>query len=100
MKKLFVVLAILFIGILLAGCTSQPPAPVVTPTPTPVPTTAPRSSGAVMPSLPTIHNSRYSERHSGQRNLRQRSITDPFTILAPTDTCIRAITQWYPCISA
>ena len=41
MKKLFVVLAILFIGILLAGCTSQPPAPVVTPTPTPVPTTVP-----------------------------------------------------------
>jgi plastocyanin len=39
MKKIFVVLAILFIGILLAGCTSQPPAPVVTPTPTPVPTT-------------------------------------------------------------
>ena len=45
MKKLFVVLAILFIGILLAGCTSQPPAPVVTPTPTPVPTTAPGSPG-------------------------------------------------------
>jgi uncharacterized surface protein with fasciclin (FAS1) repeats/plastocyanin len=44
MKKLFVVLAILFIGILIAGCTSQPPAPVVTPptpVPTPVPTTAP-----------------------------------------------------------
>lgn len=39
MKKIFVVLAILFIGILVAGCTSQPPAPVVTPTPTPVPTT-------------------------------------------------------------
>ncbi|OPY47795.1 MAG: hypothetical protein A4E42_00243 [Methanoregulaceae archaeon PtaU1.Bin222] len=39
MKKLFVVLAILFIGILLAGCTSQPAAPVTaTPTPTPVPT--------------------------------------------------------------
>jgi plastocyanin len=38
MKKIFVVLAILFIGILLAGCTSQP-APVVTPIPTPVPTT-------------------------------------------------------------
>lgn len=38
MKKIFVVLAILFIGILLAGCTSQPPAPVATPTPTPVPT--------------------------------------------------------------
>jgi len=39
MKKLFVVLAILFVGILLAGCTSQPAAPVATPTPTEVPTT-------------------------------------------------------------
>ncbi|MDD4136418.1 MAG: hypothetical protein PHT99_00795 [Methanoregula sp.] len=38
MKKLFVVLAILFIGILLAGCTSQPAAPVATPTPTVAPT--------------------------------------------------------------
>jgi plastocyanin len=38
MKKFFVVLAILFIGILLAGCT-QPAAPVATPTPTPVPPT-------------------------------------------------------------
>ncbi|NMB79155.1 MAG: hypothetical protein GYA23_08685 [Methanomicrobiales archaeon] len=50
MKKLFVVLAILFVGILLAGCTSQPAAPVATPTPaapvttavaTPVPTAEP-----------------------------------------------------------
>ncbi|HSQ93917.1 MAG TPA: hypothetical protein VLL74_06460 [Methanoregula sp.] len=39
MKKFFVVLAILFIGILLAGCTSQPAAPVATPTPTEIPTT-------------------------------------------------------------
>jgi plastocyanin len=43
MKKLLVVLAILFIGILLAGCTSQPAAPAATPVPTvvatPVPTT-------------------------------------------------------------
>ena len=39
MKKILVVLAILFIGILLAGCTSQPAAPVATPVPTPVPTT-------------------------------------------------------------
>ena len=41
MKKLLVVLAVLFIGILLAGCTTQPAAPVATPTPTPVPTVAP-----------------------------------------------------------
>ncbi len=40
MKKLFVVLAILFTGILLAGCTSQPAAPATTTaTPTPAPTT-------------------------------------------------------------
>jgi plastocyanin len=38
MKKLLVVLSILFIGILLAGCTSQPAAPVATPVPTAVPT--------------------------------------------------------------
>jgi plastocyanin len=37
MKKFFVVLAILFIGILLAGCTSQPATPVATPTPAPTP---------------------------------------------------------------
>jgi plastocyanin len=41
MKKLLVVLAILFIGILLAGCSSQQAAPVATPTPTPVPTVVP-----------------------------------------------------------
>jgi len=41
MKKFFVVLAILFVGILLAGCTSQPAAPVATATPTPVPTAVP-----------------------------------------------------------
>ena len=39
MKKILVVLAILFIGILLAGCTSQPAKPVATPVPTAVPTT-------------------------------------------------------------
>jgi plastocyanin len=38
MKKLLVVLAILFIGILLAGCSSQKAAPVATPTPTLAPT--------------------------------------------------------------
>jgi plastocyanin len=38
MKKILVVLAILFIGILLAGCTSQPAKPVATAVPTAVPT--------------------------------------------------------------
>jgi plastocyanin len=40
MKKLFVVLAILFAGILLAGCTSEPAAPVPTAAPTVAPTVA------------------------------------------------------------
>jgi len=51
MKKLFVVLAILFVGILLAGCTSQPAAPVATPAPTPVPTTV--VTTAVPTAVPT-----------------------------------------------
>jgi len=54
MKKFFVVLAILFIGILLAGCT-QPAAPVATPTPTPVPTTiAPTTVPTVVPTTEIV----------------------------------------------
>jgi plastocyanin len=53
MKKLFVVLAILFIGILLAGCTSKPAEPVATPTPTVVTTVAPVDTTAVPTVEPT-----------------------------------------------
>jgi plastocyanin len=53
MKKLFVVLAILFVGILLAGCTSQPAAPVATPVPTAVPTAAPVVTTAAPTVAPT-----------------------------------------------
>ena len=53
MKKLLVVLSILFIGILLAGCTSQP-TPVVTPTPTPIPTAVPTTVVTTVPTeVPT-----------------------------------------------
>ena len=41
MKKLFVILMILFVGILIAGCTTKPAAPVATPAPTVVPTPVP-----------------------------------------------------------
>jgi uncharacterized surface protein with fasciclin (FAS1) repeats/plastocyanin len=85
MKKLFVVLAILFIGILLAGCTSQPPAPVVTPTPTPVPTTAPEVRGcyAVVADDP-----QFSVLGTALRAAKLETAFDngSFTILAPTDT--------------
>jgi plastocyanin len=54
MKKLLVVLAILFIGILLAGCTSQPAAPVATPTPTAVPTAVPTTIPTPVPTTETV----------------------------------------------
>jgi plastocyanin len=54
MKKFFVVLAILFIGILLAGCTSQPAVPVATPTPTPVPTTIETTVPTTIPTTEVV----------------------------------------------
>ena len=85
MKKLFVVLAILFIGILLAGCTSQPPAPVVTPTPTPVPTTAVEVRGcyAVIADDPQFSILKTA---LGVAKLDTAFDNGSFTILAPTDT--------------
>jgi len=57
MKKILVVLAVLFIGILLAGCTSQPATPVATPTPTPVPTTvAPTTVVTTVVPTPVVKN--------------------------------------------
>jgi len=54
MKKLLVVLAILFIGILLAGCTSQPAAPVVTPAPTMAPTAVVTAAPTAVPTKEII----------------------------------------------
>ena len=54
MKKLLVVLAILFIGILLAGCSSQQPAPVATPAPTPVPTVVPTAVPTPVPTTAVV----------------------------------------------
>jgi plastocyanin len=53
MKKLLVVLAILFMGILLAGCTSQPATPAATTVPTAVPTTI--VATAVLTPVPTVN---------------------------------------------
>jgi uncharacterized surface protein with fasciclin (FAS1) repeats len=89
MKKIFVVLAILFIGILLAGCTSQPPAPVVTPTPTPVPTPLPTTA----PQLKTCYaivadDPQFSVLGAALKASKldaALSGNGPFTILAPND---------------
>jgi plastocyanin len=56
MKKVFVVLVVLFIGILFAGCTSQQSAPAATPTPTPtiatpVPTNVPTPIATPTPNV-------------------------------------------------
>jgi uncharacterized surface protein with fasciclin (FAS1) repeats/plastocyanin len=94
MKKLFVVLAILFIGILLAGCTSQPPAPVVTPTPTPTPvlTTAPQVRGcyAVIADDP-----QFSVLGTALRAAELETAFDngSFTILAPTDNAFAQLSN-------
>lgn len=54
MKKLLVVLAILFIGILLAGCTSQQAAPAATPTSTPVSTVVATAVPTVQPTKEVV----------------------------------------------
>ena len=54
MKKLLVVLAILFIGILLAGCTSQQAAPAATPAPTAVPTVVATAAPTPVPTTAAV----------------------------------------------
>jgi uncharacterized surface protein with fasciclin (FAS1) repeats len=94
MKKIFVVLAILFIGILLAGCTSQPPAPVVTPTPTPVPTPVPTT-----PQLRTCYaiiadDPQFSVLNAALKASKLDAALNgngPFTILAPNDDAFKSL---------
>src|SRR5512137_1462019 len=89
MKKIFVVLAILFIGILLAGCTSQPHTPVVTPTPTPTPVPTPVPT----PQLKTCYaiiadDPQFSVLNAGLKAAKLDSALNgngSFTILAPND---------------
>ncbi|MDD1689838.1 MAG: hypothetical protein LUQ66_04175 [Methanoregula sp.] len=54
MKKLSVVLAILFIGILLAGCTSQQAAPAATTAPTAVPTVVATAAPTAVPTKEVV----------------------------------------------
>ncbi len=95
MKKLFVVLAILFIGILIAGCTSQPPAPVVTPTPTPVPTAVPTMAPVEKTVFDTlVSDGRFTTLVTA---IKAANLTDtlngagPFTVFAPTDDAFKKL---------
>jgi uncharacterized surface protein with fasciclin (FAS1) repeats/plastocyanin len=89
MKKLFVVLAILFIGILIAGCTSQPPAPVVTPTPTPVPTPVLTSAPVEKTIINTaVADGRFTTLVAAVNAANLNGTLNsagPFTVFAPTD---------------
>jgi uncharacterized surface protein with fasciclin (FAS1) repeats len=89
MKKFFVVLAILFIGILLAGCTTQPtPTPTPTATPTPVPTAVPTTPQIKGCYAIIAEDPQFSVLASALRAAKLDATLDgpgPFTILAPTD---------------
>lgn len=99
MKKLFVVLAILFIGILLAGCTSQPPAPVVTPTPTPAPTKIPTPVPTTAPPLRSCYaiiadDPQFSVLGAALKSAKldaALSGAGPLTVLAPNDAAFKSL---------
>jgi uncharacterized surface protein with fasciclin (FAS1) repeats len=95
MKKIFVVLAILFIGILIAGCTSQPPAPVVTPTPTPVPTPAPTTAPVVKTIFETaVADGRFTTLVAAVQAAKLNGTLNsagPFTVFAPTDDAFKKL---------
>jgi uncharacterized surface protein with fasciclin (FAS1) repeats/plastocyanin len=94
MKKLLVVLAILFIGILLAGCTTQPPAVTPTPTPTPVPTpTAPPLKSIVDTA---VADGRFTTLVAALQAAKldgTLSGAGPFTVFAPTDDAFNKLPE-------
>ena len=89
MKKLFVILAILFIGILIAGCTSTPPAPVVTPAPTAVPTTAAPPMKTIVETA--VADGRFTTLVAAVQAAKLDGALSgrPFTVFAPTDDAFK-----------
>jgi uncharacterized surface protein with fasciclin (FAS1) repeats len=90
MKKLFVILAILFIGILVAGCTSTPPAPVVTKAPTAVPTTAAPPMKNIVETA--VADGRFTTLVAAVQAAKldgALSGPGPFTVFAPTDDAFK-----------
>ncbi len=92
MRKLFVILAILFIGILVAGCTSTPPAPVVTPTPTAAPTTAAPAMKTIVETA--VADGRFTTLVAAVQAAKldgALSGPGPFTVFAPTDDAFKSL---------
>jgi len=95
MKKLYVVLAILFIGILIAGCTSQPTTPVVTPTPTAVLTTETTTVPLEKSVLDTaVADGRFTALVGAIQAANLTGTLNgagPFTVFAPTDDAFKKL---------
>jgi len=93
MKKLFIVLAVLFIGILVAGCTSQPAAQVTpTPTATPVPTTAtPMEKNIVQTAVADGRFTTLVAALQAAKLDETLSGPGPFTVFAPTDDAFKKL---------
>jgi uncharacterized surface protein with fasciclin (FAS1) repeats len=92
MKKLFGILAILVIGILIAGCTSQPPAPVVTPAPTAAPTTAALPMKTIVETA--VADGRFTTLVAAVQAAKldgALSGPGPFTVFAPTDDAFKKL---------
>jgi transforming growth factor-beta-induced protein len=92
MKKLFGILAILFIGILIAGCTSQPPVPVVTPAPTTAPTTAAPPMKTIVETA--VADGRFTTLVAAVQAAKldgALSGPGPFTVFAPTDDAFKKL---------
>ena len=92
MKKLFCILAILVIGILIAGCTSQPPAPVVTPAPTAAPTTAAPPMKTIVETA--VADGRFTTLVAAVQAAKldgALSGPGPFTVFAPTDDAFKKL---------
>ena len=92
MKKLLVILAILVIGIRIAGCTSQPPAPVVTPAPTAAPTTAAPPMKTIVETA--VADGRFTTLVAAVQAAKldgALSGPGPFTVFAPTDDAFKKL---------
>jgi uncharacterized surface protein with fasciclin (FAS1) repeats len=92
MKKLAVILMILFVGILIAGCTQTPAAPA-TPAPTAVPTAAPTPAPVEKNIIDTlVADGRFTTLVSALQAAKLDETlkgSGPYTLLAPTDDAFK-----------
>lgn len=90
MKKIFLVIMILVMGILIAGCTSQPAAPVATPAPTAAPVTAAPPMKTIVETA--VADGRFTTLVAAVQAAKldgALSGPGPFTVFAPTDDAFK-----------